>query len=332
MTLPKFQVLVPGTVEEAVKMLAMDEGCARRVIAGGTDLLVDIKTPVYQQKLYGVVSTGQAKDGSFLSTHDKSRWESDDFVNDFDNVGDLVSIHKLDDLKQVKITDEESLSVGTLVTARELQRNSDIRNKWTALAEGADALGSPLVRARGTLGGNICNARPAADMLVPSVALGAVLKLQSVNGTREVPIESFCTAPGHTVRENNEMLCLIDYPALNEYSGSAYYKLAQRKALDISVVGVAALIELDGKDGVVKNVRVSMGAVGPTPILAKSVGDILAGKTITSELLNKAAKACANDATPIDDHRGSAEYRNEMVEALAFRVLKTAYDRAGGEL
>jgi carbon-monoxide dehydrogenase medium subunit len=212
----------------------------------------------------------------------------------------------------------------------DIERSQEVRSGWTALAEGADNVGSPLVRNRGTLGGNIANARPAADTSIPSIALNGTLTLQSPTGTRSVPAGDFPRGPGLSIIERNEILTDIHYPAPAPYSGSAYYKLANRKALEISTVGVAIWLALKEPNGPVANVRVALGAVGPTPILADSVRDILVDKIPDAQALAEAARAAASDARPIDDHRGSAWYRVQMVEQLTLRLLNIALARAGG--
>ena len=211
----------------------------------------------------------------------------------------LISLHKLKDLRGIKVNEKGNLRVGAMTTITDIERSGIIREKWTALAEGADSLGSPLVRNRGTIGGNIANARPAADM---------------------------------TIMEKGEIITAIEYPAPQEFSGSAYYKLANRKALDISAVGVGVWIALEEPDGPIADIRVALGAVGPTPIVAEAVKAELIAKMPDDANIKKAAKAARADARPIDDHRGSAWYRSMMVEIVADRLIRLAVKRAGGKI
>jgi aerobic carbon-monoxide dehydrogenase medium subunit len=327
MSLPNFDVLVPDSIEETCSFLAEKQSDGVRILAGGTDVLVDLKQPVVQSTLY-TQAAGGPDNSQILTTSDEHQSDGQIWAEKERNEPSfLVSLHKLKELKQIEILDDGRLRVGALTTARELQREPHLRESWGALAEGADALGSPLVRARGTLGGNICNARPAADMLVPSICLGADLQLQSNRGTRTVRADEFVTGPGRTIIQLDEFLTYITFPAPGSNSGSAYYKLAQRKALDISVVGVASSISLN-QSGDVTDVRVTMGAVGPKPLLAQSVHGVLIGKIPTDELIDKAALGASLDATPIDDHRGTLEYRRQMVEVLTARTLRLAIQRA----
>jgi len=192
-------------------------------------------------------------------------------------------------------------------------------------------LGSPLVRNRGTLGGNIANARPAADTVVPTIALSGALTLKGPSDKRTISAKDLPLGPGISVIEPDEILTDVHYPPLLPCSGSAYYKLANRKALDISTVGVSVWLALEEPGGPVADVQVVLGAVGPTPILAESVRESLIGKVPDEETLLKAAKAAKGDARPIDDHRGSAWYRLQMVELVTLRLLKIVLKRAHGD-
>jgi len=340
MILPRFDVLVPETVEEACAMLADHAGAGVRLLAGGTDLLVDLRSPIITQHVPRCDGCPTHPEGSVLSTIDCSMWSSEPLMAAGGSLrealrGDqtaapayLISLHKLNDLKGIRTLDDGSLQVGALTTITEIERSPEIRQGWTALAEGADNLGSPLVRNRGTLGGNIANARPAADTAVPTIGLGAVLTLQGPAGKRAVPAAEFPIGPGKTIIKPDEVLTAIVYPPSHPHSGSAYYKLANRKALDISTVGVAVWLALEEPGGPVRDVRVALGAVGPIPLLADSVKAELIGKIPNDKILDNAAKAAAHDARPIDDHRGSAWYRVQMVESITRRLLPLAIQRA----
>lgn len=331
MTLPRFDVFLPDSIEEACQFLTDYSDQDVRVLAGGTDLLVDLKRPLVRSELYPV-DHGNGNKSPLLSTHSEYQWNHPESIAvDETAPGFLVSLHKIDALKKIEILEDGRLQVGALVTARMIQQSKKIRERWPALAEGADSLGSPLVRARGTLGGNLCNARPAADMVIPTICLNAGLTLQSHTGKRTIRSAEFITGPGKTVKKPDEILVSITCPASSTSHGSAYYKLAQRKALDISVVGVASWVLL-GSDGTILESRVTLGAVGPKPLIATSVEIVLKGQIPSEALLAEASRAAAGDATPIDDHRGGAEYRREMVEVLTWRTLKLAIQRAGGQL
>jgi carbon-monoxide dehydrogenase medium subunit len=178
------------------------------------------------------------------------------------------------------------------------------------------------------VGGNIANARPAADTVIPIVALGGVLTLHGASGERTVPAAEFPKGPGVTVMQPDEILTHVHLPKPLPHSASAYYKLANRKALEISTVGVAVCIALERTDGPIAAVRIALGAVGPTPLLATSAQDYLIDKMPTEGTLREAAQLAAQDARPIDDHRGSASYRLQMVNQLTERLLTTVTRRA----
>jgi carbon-monoxide dehydrogenase medium subunit len=342
MNLPEFEVLVPRTVEEACAMLAEHAGRGAAVLAGGTDLLVDLKRPIIPQHVPRCDGCQTHPDGQILSTVDCGAWQSDPLMSgegalrtalkrpDLKIPAYLVSLHKLTALKGIQVSGDGGLCAGALTTITEIQQSEAVRSRWTALADGADNLGSPLVRNRGTLGGNIANARPAGDAAVPTVGLGAELTLQGPSGRRTVTAEDFPIGPGQTVIEPGEILTAVTYPAPPPHAGSAYYKLATRKVLDISVVGVSAFIALEKPGGPVIDVRVGLGAVAPKPILSPSVRDVLMDQIPDEKRLEQAAEAAAADCRPIDDHRGSAWYRVRMVRTLTKRMLKLALARAGG--
>jgi CO/xanthine dehydrogenase FAD-binding subunit len=342
MILPRFDVLVPETVDEACAMLAEHADQGARVIAGGTDLLVDLRRPIVPHHVPRCDGCATHRKGGILTTVACAPSSSDPLMADTGSIratledprraspAFLVSLHKVKQLRGIQSLPGGGLKVGALTTITDLERSRETRVGWTALSEGADSLGSPLVRNRGTIGGNIANARPAADTFIPTIALGGRLTLHSASGSRTVSSESFATGPGASIIKADEILTEIQFPPPAPHSGSAYYKLANRKALEISTVGVAVWLALEEPDGPVTDVRVALGAVGPTPLLARSVREALVGVIPDAAAILKAALAAASDARPIDDHRGSAWYRVQMVELLTKRLLRIALQRARG--
>jgi CO/xanthine dehydrogenase FAD-binding subunit len=340
--LPRFDILVPETIEEACAMLAQHADRGVRVLAGGTDLLVDLRRPIIPQHVPRCDGCATHKKGGILTTVECAPADQDPLMADsgplratLKNLRQtspafLVSLHKVRRLRGIEPLPDGGLRVGALTTITDIERSPVIRDGWTALAEGADKLGSPLVRNRGTIGGNIANARPAADTAIPTIALNGKLTLQGPSGSRSVPSESFAIGPGASVLKADEILTHIDFPPPKPHSGSGYYKLANRKALEISTVGVAVWLALEAPNGPVADVRVALGAVGPTPILAESVKDALVGRIPDEQAILRAARTAASDARPIDDHRGSAWYRIRMVELLTQRLLNICIRRARG--
>lgn len=309
--LPQFDLLQPKTIAEACDLLAQQAPKGAAILAGGTDILVDIRLPIIPQHLPRCKGC-DPKTGLPLKSLDRPSC--------------LIALSRISELRRIEELSDGRISVGAMVSITDLGNSPLIRSNLTALAEGADNLGSPLVRNRGTLGGNICNARPAADCFVPAVALRASLELMSVRGTRLVPAEDFATGPGKTVRQADEILTRIIFPASPGKTGSACLKLANRKALEIGVVNVATVLTLNDKN-VIAEARIALGAVAPIPILAKKAADFLKGKKPTEDIFEKAGKIAAGECKPITDHRGSALYRVEMVPILVNRALSQSLDR-----
>ena len=305
--LPKFDVILPDTVDEACKILAEYPPGEAAVLAGGTDILVDIRRPIIPAHLPRCSGCDPKTGGPVAKKEHTPKY--------------LVSLAGIQDLRGIEESEDE-ISIGSLTTITELCQSSVVRKYLTALAEGADNLGSPLVRNRGTIGGNICNARPAADALVPTYALGGKLELTSVKGTRVIAVEEFITGPGKTTIESGEILTRIIFPKYDEFCGSACIKLANRKALEISVVNTAAFLRLEDNKKTIKDAGIALGAVAPTPILAIKAMDYLKGKKVSTDTFDKAGNIAAGECKPITDHRGSAMYRIESVKVLVRRALE----------
>jgi len=289
MLLPEFNYHGPRSVDEATRLL--DEiGKEASVLAGGTDLLVNMKM------------------GKTTPKH-------------------VVSLSRIEELKGVK-REQGSLTLGACVTAGELKEQEEIKAEFNGLCQSAGSLGSPLIRNLATVGGNIVTARPAADLPPSLMAYGASIVLKKDKGERIIPLEGFFKGPGQTTLEPEEILCGVVLKEPPSYSGGGYAKLGVRKALEISLVNVAAFIILDGPNGPIKEARIVLGSVAPMPIRSPSAETALMGERPDDELFEKAGNAASKDAKPIDDFRGSAEYRREMVKVLTRRALKQAYEEA----
>jgi len=282
--LPKFNYLAPATLDEALSLLARYKGKAR-VIAGGTDLV-----PKLKRREIGAP----------------------------EHVIDLKSVPGLDNIEY----DAAGLSLGALVTIGAVETAAIIGEKFGVLAQAARSMASPQVRNRGTIAGNICNAVPSADSAPPLLTLGAKLKLISQKGERIVGIEDFFTGPNQTTLSNDEILEEIHIPHPPPNSQGIYLKLTPRRAMDLAIVGVAAVVT--AQDGVCKDIRIALGAVAPAPIRAKKAEAVLKRQKFDDNLIEKAARTAAGEARPIDDHRASAEYRRDMVEVLVKRAIKQA--------
>jgi len=291
MALSRFDFQEPTDLAGACQALAAG-GPEAVLVAGGTDLLRDIRLGVKQPAL-------------------------------------VLSLGRLDELRGVR-TAGEDLVVGPLTTMAALAADARVRERVPALAEAAGRMGSPQVRNRATVGGNLCNARPCADTVPPGVVHEAVAVLRSAAETREVPVGEFITGPGQTVRQPDEILVALRYPALPAPSGSAFVTLTNRQAVEITITSATARLTLDGPDGAVAAARVCLGSVGPTPLRGPAAEAALVGQAPTPEVLAAAAAAAVGDASPIDDFRGSAQYRRWLTEALTRRALERALARAQG--
>ena len=289
MLLPKFECLTPASLEEACLLLDK-HGPEAKILAGGTDLLVNMKRKLLSPSV-------------------------------------LVALDRTPELVNVS-RNNGFLDVGGLVTAADASENGDVLNQAPVLALGAGKIGSPLIRNRATVGGNLASARPAADTAPPLIALGAAVVLQSSAGGREVALDDFFQGPGQSVMKPNEILSLVRIPVGGAGCGGGYEKLGLREALEIAIVNAAAVVKLDSTGEKIESARVALGAVAPTPIRAPRAEDALTGSPADESTLAKAAKAAMDDARPISDHRGSAEYRRLMVEVLTRRALTAAVQNA----
>jgi carbon-monoxide dehydrogenase medium subunit len=285
MLLPKFDFSEPRTLDEACRIMA-ELGDRARPLAGGTDLIVNMKKKLVSPE-------------------------------------HLVSLARINDLQGIDFSDGR-LKIGASVTAAELADSDYIRDGLIALGQGARSLGSPLIRNLATIAGNIVSARPAADLPPALIAYGAEAVLQSLAGERSLPLEEFFRGPGDTLVKADEILTRIVVDRPPENSGAAYIKLGTRKALEISLVNVAVYIRLDDPAGAIEDARVVLGAVAPTPIRAPSAEKVLVGQEPTGALFEKAGRQAAGESRPIDDFRGSAEYRRDMVAVLTRKALEMA--------
>lgn len=213
----------------------------------------------------------------------------------------------------------DNLVIGAATTYTEIARSALVSERAPLLAEAVKSIGSPAIRNMGTIGGNLVNASPAADAAVALLALGARLKLVSANRERNVDVEAFFTGPGETVLQSNELVQEVIIPSQTAGSKWAWHKLGKRKTNILSVISVAIVLQMDS--GISSQIRIALGSVAPTPLLAKRAGALLEGKQLDGALIEEAAKAASQETTPIDDVRATAWYRRRACEALVKRFL-----------
>jgi carbon-monoxide dehydrogenase medium subunit len=286
MALPRFQYHEPKSLAEACRMLQVF-GDTAALLAGGTDLLVKMKRREIQPK-------------------------------------NVVSLVDLDDLKQINGTGNYR-SVGACCTVARIAESEEIRTIFPALASGAGQLGSPQVRNIATVGGNVVTASPAADLPPALMAYGTRVRLVTGHRERFLPLEKLVRGPGATDIREGEILAALHLDKPPEYSGAGFFKLGDRKALQISIVNGACFLSLNPKSGEIEKARIVLGAVAPAFVRAHSAENMLKGEKPNAPLFEEAGRAAARDCSPIDDLRASATYRRDMVGVLTSRTLHAAW-------
>ena len=288
----KFELLQPRSLQEALEM-KKNYGDKARVLAGGTDLLVLLK----DQKL-----TAEA----------------------------VMSLAGVRDLNFIRYEDGRGATLGALATHSGVAASPIIQQKFPDLAEACSQVGAVQIQNLGTVGGNLCNASPAADVAPPFLLMDAVLILASARGERRVSIHDFFQGPRRTVLQADEILKEIFVPEIPRRRGATYLKLGRRKAMEIAIVGIGVAIHLNGSDQVVSECRIAMGSVAPTPMRARRGEEILRNQEVRDELIEEVAVVAAEEASPISDVRASREYRLDMIRVLCRRAARVALARARG--
>lgn len=284
----EFSYEAPRTLAEAIKLLS-DHGQDARPLCGGTDIIIQMRA------------------GLRRPTH-------------------LVDVKQVPELRELRYDAATGLRLGAAVPCVEVYENADVTRHYPGLAEAAHLIGSLQIQNRASVGGNLCNASPAADTTPALIALRAKARIAGPKGEREVPVEEFCTAPGRTVLGPGELLVQLLIPPPAPRSSDAYLRLIPRNEMDIAIVGVGAAVTLDSDK--VKAARVALAAVAPQPLFVPQAGEALAGKKLDDAAIDTAARAAMDASSPIDDMRGTAEYRRHVVGVLTRRALKLAAERA----
>jgi carbon-monoxide dehydrogenase medium subunit len=281
----------PKSVNEALSLLAK-YGPQAKIIAGGTDVMVDMK---YKEE-----------------------------------PGCLVNIKRIPGLDSIQ-ENNGNLRIGPLVTIRAIETSSRVREKLLPLWESCHQFASLQIRNTATIGGNVCRASPSGETLAPLLVLEAKGKLVFPDGEKIEPFNSLFQGPGKTHLGSNGLLTEIDIPYPSNSSRGAYLKHAVRGAMDIAMVGVAVLVTPDAAKNNLQDVRIGLGAVAPTPIRAAKAEALLRGKPLSAALIKEAAAMTATESSPITDQRSSAENRRWIVEALTRRGLQETWKAATGK-
>lgn len=280
----------PGTSKEAAVLLQGERGQAF-VLAGGTDLMVRMK----------------------------GRFVEPDLLVDIKHISAMQLIKK----------SATGFRIGAAVSAAEMGENTSLKKTWPGVVESANLIGSDQIQNRCTIAGNLCNASPAADAVPALIAAGAKVNVVGAQRRRTVAVEKIITGPGTTSLRKGEVVEAITLPKRPPKSSDAYLRFTPRSEMDIAVVGAGVSLTLDSKL-VIKSARVALGAVAPTPLLVPAAARAIVGTKLNKAALNALAEACSAACNPIDDKRGTIEFRTEVVGVLAQRAAKIAYKRARG--
>lgn len=280
----------PETVDAAVSLLAGASG-ETRVLAGGTDLLVQLRADMIEPEL-------------------------------------VVDIKRISETRTV--TEEDGgYRVGAAVAGAELKEHPSFSKTWPGVIYAFDLIGSTQIQGRCTLAGNLCNASPAGDSVPAMAAVGAIARIAGPNGTRDIPVEDVPTAPGKTSLEKGEFVVSIFFPKKADNTGDDYLRFIPRTEMDIAVVGSGVCLTLDDS-GACTAAKVVLGAVGPTIINCEEAANALIGTKVDEAAIEAAGAAATAAATPISDKRGTVEYRKKIAGVLTRRATATALERAKG--
>ena len=286
----KFEYLEARSIDEAVSLLGKYDGRAK-LIAGGTDLVVQMRR----------------------------RMKKPEYVINIANIKELNHIH---------FNEKDGLKIGALTPIRSLEKSAELRQRYPVIGQAASVLASVGIRTIATLGGNLCNASPSADTAPSLIALGAQVKIIGPGGERKVSLEDFFTGPGTTALGRGELLAEVTVPLMPARTGAVYLKHGIRGSIDLAIVGVAAVITLEGNGEAVQEAKIVLGAVAPTPMRARKAEAVLKGKKVTEADIEEAARLASNECQPISDVRSTKEYRREMVNVFMKYAIREALSSA----
>ena len=282
------QYYTPKSFSEAIEISMGAKGITR-FLAGGTDVLVQLRADILTPDV-------------------------------------LIDIKRIPEVGDILQNSDGSWRIGAAVPGAQLNEHKDLKAQWPGVVEAMDLIGSTQVQGRATLVGNLCNGSPAADSVPALIAAGASVTVISPNGSRDVPVEDIPHSPGKTTLEKGELISAINLPKRNTNGGDAYLRLIPRTEMDIAVVGCG--VNLSVKEGIVSDARVSLGAVTAKVILVKEAADAIIGTSLDDKALTALSLAASAACKPINDKRGTIEYRTHVAGVLAKRAAQIAYKRA----
>jgi xanthine dehydrogenase FAD-binding subunit len=285
-----FEFQTATTVDEAVSLLAAG-GERARVLTGGTDLIVQLRDGLREADL-------------------------------------VVDVKKIPELMEISFGAQGGLRLGAAVPCYRMYGEKRVAESYPALAEAARIIGGWQIQSRASVGGNLCNASPAADSIPVLIAYDVTCNIAGPQGRRSVAAAEFCKAPGRNVLSRGEILTSLDFPAPGISSGAAYLRFIPRNEMDIAVVGAASWIQLNAAGDTIERARLALAAVAPTPLAVTAAGEFLAGKPASEDTIARAGQLAADAARPIDDKRGTVAYRKHLAGVLTRRTLAIAIERA----
>ena len=284
------QYLRPKSLEECLNAFEM-HGSNARALAGGTDLLVQMRTGRRTNEV-------------------------------------VIDLKQVPELNALEFDPTKGLTIGAAVECYRIYADQAICKSYPGLIDTVSMIGGTQIQGRASVGGNLCNAAPSADTVPALIAYRATCRVASKGGSRDVAVEEFCTAPGRNVLQPHEVLVSLHLPAPAPNSGACYLRFIPRNEMDIAVAGAGVSVVIS--DGVFQDARVALASVAPTPILVEKASSVLVNRPVGQEAIMNAAKASREAASPISDMRGTAEYRKQLCEVLTRRALETAVQRANG--
>jgi CO/xanthine dehydrogenase FAD-binding subunit len=286
--MPTLNYAAPSTVDEAVKLLAGASGLAK-VLSGGTDLLVQLRS-------------GRLKP---------------DLIVDTKKIPGIIGIRE----------EGGGFVVGAATPGAVVEAHAGMNKAWPGVVEALDLIGSTQIQGRCSLAGNLCNASPAADSVPPLITAGGIAIVAGPNGRREVPVEKIVTGPGQTSLAKGEFVVEFRLPKPKQRQSDAYLRFIPRTEMDIAVVGCAVNVTLDA-GGTCTDARVCLGAVAPTQVIVDDAAKALIGHKLDDATLQSLDAAAQRACKPINDKRGTIEYRTKVAGVLARRTAAIAFDRA----
>ena len=277
------EYFAPSSLSDALGLLERCKDEAK-LLAGGTDLVVQMKQHILEPAF-------------------------------------LIDLKKIKDLKRIDYKAGQKLCLGALATAAEIHDSNEVKTHFPAISEAAGVIGSPQIRNRATIGGNICRAAPSADLPPILIALAASLKIVGSKGERSLLLQDFFAGPGKTYLNPDEILVKIEVAYPGGRWGAAYLRYSLRETLDLAMAGVAVFLAINPKTNLCENVKIALASVALTPMRAREAERLLLGQKLSEELIWKSASAASEEAKPISDVYGEAWYKKEIVEVLVRRAV-----------